>query len=300
MIDAIKKAPYGLCTVVLLFLFASGISAQEKGNSSSITVKHTYVTDAFYLMDQVCEASDFSPTLMKVYRDFWEEFYGISEIDRAHIEKYKTIRKKYLTGFDGEIEEYPNNLFPKIENALNDPMARAFFGAVDFDQAFDALQISAEELKEIKGFYQHFADKIKGLIGDSHALLSPQIQKINNFLRQKIVLDHLEKIRVFYNSVPKEYTALIVWRPAKRGFSASLYNGYLLIQLSPETILETDSEMFMRYMGVIIHESTHGFSENQPEEQKRRLTKKFLEGSGPLKNIFTILPIICTMGLPFF
>jgi len=291
MVRTIKDIPYGFCTyVVVLFLFASGLSAQEEGSSSSITVKYTYVADAFYLMDFVCEASDFPPNQMKEYRDFWEEHYGISEIDQAYIEKYRTIRKKHLKYyFKSETEEYPDNLFPKLEEAFNDPMAQAFFGAADFDQAFDALQIAADDLKELKAFYQHFGDKIKRLIGDSRAVLSPLIQKINDFLHQKIVLGHLEKIRVFYNSIPKEYTARIVWRPAKGGFEfrGCLYNGYLLIQISPEMVsrIETDFDAFMLYMSIIIHESTHGFSQNQPEEQKIRLTKRFLEGSGPLKDI---------------
>lgn len=285
---------------LMLFIFCTALSYAKEEQTSSITVKYRYAADAFYLMDQVSEAIPVF-FLVKDYRQSWEKQYGISDVDEKYFQKYKKIREKYRDipehvgfGIGAQIAEYPSDLFGPAENDFIDPIATVFYQSESLDQAFDTLDISSEDSFFIKEFYSYFAEKINKLIGSSNTSSVTLIQKANNFLHQEFVVKHLESIRVFYNSIPSDYQALILWRPEGGGFCASFYNGYLLIQLSPEILpmLESDSEsfsdLFMTYIGVVIHEATHGFSGNQNTEQKLRLTEKYLEGSGPLEDVFNI------------
>ncbi len=279
-----------LFSVLLSVVSCTNIPSHKESSHSSIVVTYSYSADAFYLMDQVSEAIP-SFFLVEDYRKTWEDRYGISEKDVQYFQKYKKIREKYRNIPKPIPVEYPKNLFA---STFADPIATAFYQSEKLNEAFSALDISKEDLIFIKEFYKFFHNKINKIIGNLSIKSRKQIQKSNDFLHQHFVLQYLEDIRSFYNSVECNYTARIVWRPGENGLSARFYNGYILLQLSPEMLpmLDSDSkkftELFWAYMGVIIHEATHGFSSAQQEKEKLHLTSSFLEGSGPLEDVFGI------------
>jgi hypothetical protein len=293
------KYLYKLLLTVFLFFPACQSSKtiqQIKNKQSSVTTKYKIAADYFYLMDQVGQAIP-KFFLIKDYLDFWQEKFELSEYDKDLLQKYRTLRNKYIKindmpGFGMALETVkntPKNLFAPAPNFIEDPIAFAFFSSDSIDQALEKIKniISQEEHKFIHDFFEYFIPKIQQIISlNSGKKLQEQIKKQNDFLSSNKVITHLESIRKFYNSTTYDSEALIVWRPANGGFCASCYGPYIIIQLSPE-ILPLDQNLFMIYMGVVMHEATHAFSCRASKEQKLRLTKTFMDKCKKLTNLQT-------------
>jgi len=275
----------------------SSVQASEQA-SSSITTHYSFAADAFYCMDQVSEAIP-EWVLMTDYLHYWQQQYGLTEIDRECLQQYRAIRKKYITIHDEHpdidiqtIAKASEELFAAAPDFIDDPIACAFFSSDTIQEACTKLQsiLTQEEQLFICNFYAHFNSNLEKTLG-SHTSKSMQahVQKQNEFLNTQTIREHLENIQKFYNSTPYHYQAHIVWRPAGRGFCANLYNSHVIIQLSPD-ILPMSQKLFMIYSGVCIHEATHGFSARAPQEQKRVLTQTFIAITGELVDIQTTAP----------
>lgn len=245
-------------TVLLLFiLLISTLSWAD-----SVKVKYSETTDIFNFIDHL---SLWDNELPPKYYDFWKSQYWEPN-DGTILKQYAKVRVKYS-------KNEPSTILP--HGKKEDPLAEVFYYADNFDDAFAKLKkdIEPDDLAIIKRTISHFSPKIKKIIR-AHKEPSHIIEYFEGFLKEKHVIEYINKICTFYSVDPKNInaTVFVVWWPdQKYDLALSIDKSIFIYSALDNVDKEVLNHKKVLFSSVILHELTHHISKLRTSSCKNTL-----------------------------
>lgn len=211
------------------------------------------------------------------YRKEWINRYGaLSQEDLNFFQEYKNLRNRYLVSINEPND--PNlrkdGFFSRGSSAQEDPFQLIFYSARDQYDAYSKLAnlISPDERTWLKKFYAHFEPRVSLLLEESKTPFENWATRLNGELSNPAYSTFFDKIQSFYNvSADINYELLVTWWPPIRRSMASPTDRYLVFQKNP-ILHMTESDL-----DIVFHEVVHTISAKQPLQQKKAMTKAFLD-----------------------
>lgn len=258
--------------LLLLFLLASSHALADV----SFNASYRESTNRYQILDCVSEwwsgCQDDG-----AYRTEWVRRHGsLSAKDLEWFETYKRIRETYLVSANepAALLLRKDGFFSRGSAAKEDPFQYVFYSARTQEEAYRQLSklITPAELVWLKKFYEHFEPRTSLFLKESAVPFGRWAAQLNAELANPLYRLFFAKISAFYGvALNLDYEILITWWPPIARDLASPTDRYLVFQKNPVTQMEG------RDLDVVFHEVVHTISAHQPKQQKRELTRKFLE-----------------------
>lgn len=264
----------------LIIILASLVSGSSRA-FSAVTLTATYreAANIFDIMDCASNWWEGYCNDDGEFRKEWDRRFNSDTKDQELFKQYKVIREKYYNDIDGKEKDplkNPNGFFARTGQTQEDRLAKAFYGSSSLDDAFNNISdfVAKEDTVFLKEFYKHFEPRYSNILNESK-IFKKQAQDLNKYLSNPKFTDFVTRIAQFYNvDVGLKYEVILNWWPPIKATNASPTDRYLVLRVNP---IKHPPKKNRGDREVTFHEIVHTISARQNQDQKKQITKKFLE-----------------------
>jgi hypothetical protein len=261
----------------LTIALALAVAASPASAEVKVSVSYSEAADLYSLMDNVSGWLD--GFVYPVYREEWVRRFGWSADDQKWADRYREYRQRSFIDNSGDVDPLasPDGIFAsRTENESgSDPLATYFLAQPDIKTALANLGSFATpaDARMLRGFYRHFAPKWRVVVSESGPLVA-KAKRLEAKLDGAATIEFIGHVARFYGAGFNGDFKVFFTRypPGKRSSAEPVAGRYILLH-SPTAADDATSD----WDTIVMHEFVHYVSARQPEGQKRRLTKRFLE-----------------------